>query len=349
MISAGIYKMMSGYRVGAGMQSGMANPEWGYWAARWRNWPPQHPFFRFLNEMAWGTEVFAGALMLIPATRLLGAMAILLSFAFIASQIRLGFLCEMVIVCCLLFVPPGTVVDRTIEAVTPSSLHQPIPAGALLSDSVQAAMTAFFWSYLILLPIVRAGMYYNQFAHKSLPGPLQRALDAYANTFGLIIWRVFSIDVVNFFVRVWEAPADGGPRHLVSDYEGWPGTRRFRQVAESIALTSVFTTLKYYPTNRPLFVDRLLRYARTIPLSRPSSVLTEGRVSPPARLVFEWVSVAQRPDRFHYVPVAEYRVDVTTGVVEETLLSDNALVNAPAPASPVHEGVRPGSYVPLKH
>ena len=42
--------------------------------------------------------------MLVPPTRMLGGMFILVSFVFIATQIRLGFLCEMVMVCCLIFV-----------------------------------------------------------------------------------------------------------------------------------------------------------------------------------------------------------------------------------------------------
>jgi hypothetical protein len=108
-------------------------------------------------------------------------------------------------------------------------------------------------------------------------------------------------------------------------------------VAESIALTSVFTTLKYYPSNRAFFIDRLLRYARTVPLSRPVS----------SCLVFEWVSVVACPDHFEFVPAVEYHVDVTRGTVRESTLRDNVSVHAPASGSPVHEGARPGSYVPL--
>jgi hypothetical protein len=321
------------------MQIGMVNPEWGYWVSHWRRWPPRHPLFRFLNEMAWATEVIAGILMVIPATRPVGAVAILLSFVFIATQIRLGFLCEMVIVCCLLFVPSGSAADRMIAAALPISAGQPLRSERVLRDGVQQVIVTCFWGYLFLLPIVRAGMFYNQLGHRALPPALQRALDAYTNVFGLIIWRVFSIDVVNFFVRIWEEPASGAARRLVSDYEGWPGIRRFRQVAESITITSVFTTLKYYPTNRSLFVDRLLRYARTV------------RHPPASVLVFEWVSVVPRADRFDFVPIAEYRVDTTDGSVQETALEamkDIVSVSAAAPTSPVHEGARPGSYVPLR-
>jgi hypothetical protein len=321
MVSAGLYKLMSGYRAGAGMQLGMVNPEWGYWPSVWRRWPSGHPLFRFLNEMAWSTELFAGLLMLLPATRAVGAIAILLSFVFIATQIRLGFLCEMVMVCCLLFLPSADDIA--------------VPAGAPLPGFAHAGLEAFFWVYIVLLPIVRAGMFYNQLAHKPLPSPIQPALDRYANLMGLIIWRVFTADIVDFFVRVWVEPA-AGARRLVSDYEGFTWTTRFRQVAECIAVTSVFTTLRYYPSNREMFRDRLLRYARTI--THPAD----------ARLVFEWVAVVGRSDRFDFVSIAEYTTDVRSGQIEEAVLSDAVSVRAPSAASPVHEGARPGSYAPLE-
>ena len=82
-------------------------------------------------------------------------------------------------------------------------------------------------------------MLYNQLKHRSWPAPVQRALDAYANAFGLILWRVFTADVVNFFVRVWEVGATG--RRQITNYSG-RGWSRFAQVAECIVITSVFTT-----------------------------------------------------------------------------------------------------------
>ena len=110
---------------------------------------------------------------------------------------------------------------------------------------------------------------------------------------------------------------------------------RFSQVAECVALTSVFTTLKYYPSNHTLFERRLLRYARTIPRASTSS------------LVFEWVSVAPRQDHFAHVPVAEFVVAADGLTFTETALSDEASVRGVPEFSPVHEGARPGSYAPL--
>lgn len=334
MLSAGLYKLAAGYRQNSGMELGMVNPEWGYWPAFWKQWPPSHPLFRFFNEMAWSTEVGSGLLMLFPLTRPIGAAAMFLSFVFIGSQIRLGFLSEMVMVCCLLFFAEGTTASGAVASMwhalgwTVALPGQPLPA------MVQTAIAVACWGYLALLPFVRAGMFYNQLRHKPLPSPLQRALDAYANTFGLILWRVFTADVVNFFVRIWEAPASGA-RRLISDFPK-TGPTRFAQVAECIALTSVFTTLKYFPGNRALFEDKLRRYAATI------------AVSPGSRLVFEWVGVVPRENEFAYIPVAEFTVDPAARTVTEVVVSDVTSVRAVPGSSPVHEGARPGSYAPLR-
>src|SRR6202011_1908591 len=77
---------------------------------------------------------------------------------------------------------------------------------------------------------------------------------------------------------------------------GRPLQPRYNHVAESITVTSLFTTLKYYPSNSELFRERLLRYARTV--KAPGDVL-----------VFEYFSVTKKADRFEFPPVAEYRID----------------------------------------
>src|SRR5215470_2267763 len=166
-------------------------------------------------------------------------------------------------------------------------------------------------------------------------GPLQRVFETYTNLFGLIIWRVFSADITNFFIRIYEQHADGS-RRLISQWANWRESLRYNQVAESITVTTLFTTLKYYPSNNALFIERLLRYARTV-AHRSGSVL-----------VFEYTSVVKRETRFDFVPVTEYSVDVQAAHVEERVIDPSVSVRAPAGSSPIHEGVRPGSYVPLR-
>jgi hypothetical protein len=315
------------------MELGLCNPMWGYWWKWYAARPPGSVVFWTMNQLAWGTEVVAALLMLMPSTRELGAILLILSFLFILTQIRLGFLCEMVVIASLLYVVPSGTIDGWIAAIVPVSLAA---APAAVSNApgvtvINAALAVSLWTYLALLPFAHAGLYYNFYGRRSLPGPMQRVLERYTNLFGLIIWRVFSVDLVNFFIRVWREPRGGGVRTLAGRLGTWP---RFNHVGEMICITSLFTTLKYYPSNNAIFRERLLRYART--LARGADEV----------LVFEYVSVVRRERRFDWVPMAEYRVDPDAGTIDEHLIDKSFSPRAAHVVSPVHEGAVPGSYAP---
>jgi uncharacterized membrane protein YphA (DoxX/SURF4 family) len=339
MLSSGIYKLTAGYASNHGMEGGMVNPQWGYWWWLYQKLPPRHPVFHFLNHMAWSLEVLAGLLMLLPATRFIGALLMLGSFVFIATQIRLALLCEMVIVCCVLFFHPGSYGDQLINLIVPASLATAAPASSMPA-AVNVLLAALLWAYLILLPLAHAGLFYNFYRQKRLTNLIQRALEGYTNFFGIIIWRVFSADHTNFFIRIYErprVPAREEPlRTFVSRIGLRDGSLRYNHVAESIVVTTLFTTLKYYPSNNDLFRDRLLRYARTI--KHPASSVLD----------FDYVSIKKGNDGFEFVTVATYAVDVGAATITERVLDGNFSVRAVLSGSPVHEGMRPGSYAPLK-
>jgi hypothetical protein len=289
-----------------------------------------------LNQLAWTTEIAAAILFLIPATRTLGGLLLIATFFFIATQIRLAFLCEMVMTCGVLYFAPGSAPDRFVSSIAVSvGAVATAPAATDAFPRLSAALTAGLVGYMTLLPLVHAGLYYNFYVRRPLPGRLQRLLEWYTNLFGIIIWRVFTADLVNFLIRIHRQDRAGGNRELLSRY-GLSGGLRFSHVAESIAVTCVFTTLKYYPSNQALFEQRLLRYARTLPCDGDHL------------LVFEYVSVVKAPTCFEFVPVAEYVVDLCDNSVRRTVLRDELSVHAAHAGSPLHEGVTPGSYVALE-
>ena len=326
IFSSGLYKLSAGYFRNHGMELGMANPQWGYWHHRFCKWSPRNPIFFFLNQNAWSVQMVAALLMFWPSTRFIGAMMIALSFVFIATQIRLALLCHMVILCAVLFFAPGTIG----AACTDFLMFAHDPTDAVGFTWVEYPLGIALGGYLILLPVAHGGLFWNFYGQKALPGRLQTGLEWYTNLFGIIIWRVFSADHTDFFLRIWSQGADGR-RALISDY--WRIGSRFNHVGESITVTSVFTSLKYYPSNNGILKERLLRYARTLPC--PAG----------ATLVFEYVSIRKKDDRFEYVPVSEFAVDVATGEITERALSDVVCIRSASPVSPIHETSRPGSYV----
>jgi hypothetical protein len=333
ILSAGVYKCTAGFPRNHGMELGLVNPEWGYWWRYYRSKSPNHLIIKLLNHLAWTTEVVAAVLMLIPQTRFIGALLIIISFAFIATHIRLALLCQMVMLCGVLFFHPGSGGDQLSTWLVSASSATTSP-GAFLSV-FNRLLPFMLWGYLALLPLAYAGIYYNFFARKQLFQPLQKVLEKYTNFFGIIMWRVFTIDLINFFPNVYLEPRDGGERTLLTRY-GWrEGSIRYSHVGESITLTCLFTTLKYYPSNNSIFNERLLRYART--LNCPTDAL----------IVFEYISISKTPTQFEFSAVSEYVVDLLTGDVVERVLDPQANVRAAHAASPLHEGARPGSYVPL--
>ena len=52
-------------------------------------------------------------------------------------------------------------------------------------------------AYIALLPFAYGGLVTNFYLRRRLPAPWQHLLEAYTNFFGIILWRVFSADLVN--------------------------------------------------------------------------------------------------------------------------------------------------------
>lgn len=335
MLSSGIYKWTAGYPHNHGMELGMVNPQWGYWWKFYREKSPQHWIFYVLNQLAWSLEVLAALLMFLPSTRFWGGVVIIASFIFILTQIRLGTLCYVVMIGGVLFFEPGSWGEYLIVNYLPGLPHattlwfSPPP---ILGQGLQVLL----WAYLLLLPLAHTGLYLNFYGHRRLPGPLQAVLERYTNFFGIIIWRVFSVDLTCFFIRIYQQD-EQGQRTLLSRYGDWR-LPRFNHVAECITITSIFTTLKYYPSNSQLFQERLLRYAKTLATAHAGA------------LMFEYVVLEKTPTCFVAVPVAEFTVDSQVQTLQEHILDPEryASIRLPHQTSPVKECVRPGSYVPLK-
>lgn len=332
MICAGQYKLFSGYPQNNGMERGMVNPWWGRLWKVYRQFPPRSVIFRFLNHCAYLTELICGLLMLYPPTAELGALGMAGSFVFIFIHIKLGYLCHTVIFCCFLFCAPGGWVDSWLPSAPSVAQVEP----ALWLTLLNGAFFLFLAVYVLLLPIMKLGTYYNFYGKKRLPERWQRFQDRWTNLWGIIIWRVFTIDNTNFFVRAYFEDRVTGKRELYSKpgkYDLATGLR-YIHVCEFVCFVSIFTTLKYFPSNSPLFQKKLWRYARTIPCPRDQI------------LVFEWVDLKKHSDRFEEVPSKEFLIDFRAGELTVVDLADGSSVTDTERFSNLVEGSQVGSYAP---
>jgi hypothetical protein len=333
MMSAGVFKVWSGYAKGRGFEFALANPQWTYWSRIYRRVRPGHWLFKIYNQLAWSSELAVSVLMLLPPVRWIGGLLNIGLFGFIQTHLRLALLCPMAMLCGFVCFGPDTPPGQILEPVglwLGTSTTPVLEMPALVNQVVRAAL----WAYLVLLPFAHGGLWLNLYGKKALPGSLQIALEKYTGHFGMIVWRVFSYDVVSFAVMIHEESVKDKERKLISDYETLGG--RFNDVGEPLVLTCVFNSLKYYASNRDVFKERLVRYARTLPVANGS------------RLVFEYLSIQKTETGFTYVPLSEYTVDPVGWSIEETILSKDAPGLATHGDQVAHEGVRPGSYVPLR-
>lgn len=327
-MSSGIYKLTAGYAHNEGMEYGMVNPQWSDYCKLFIRIPPSAFVFRFANHCAWSIQVIAAACMLYPPTRLLGAAMLFFSFAGIGIIIRLSLLCPMIMLATFLYIPKGCFLDNVIAAIPFTNFQH----ATFTARPLEYAVSWVLILHLCMIIATHATIYFNFYARKRLPDKLQNFFDAYANKFGIILWRVFSADLTNFFINIYQPK--NGERILVNDFSA-PGYNRYRYVCESIVLTSLFTTRKYYPNNTELIAEKLLRYARTLPAEH-------GEV-----FEFDYISVAKQSNTFVYNLDARFKVNVKTGEVgEETLGAIDT--KAPHKHSPVHAAARPGSYAPAK-
>lgn len=326
MLCAGAYKYGVGYWHHDGMEYGCVNPFWGYFWKLFLRLNPGHWAFRAQNILASGVEFAAGLLMLFPPTRVVGALAISLSFIYVALLIRLGRLAWLMAVLPLCYFPDfGT----TLISGTPVHLQTP--------PFLLQGLHGLSWAFLAMLPLVKFMQYYNLFANKSLPGPLQKWVSTYANKVPIIMWRVFTPDVTNFYIRIYsEDPEEAILDEKVLSLNHWENPLlklRFWHVTESIASVSVFTTLKYFPSNRKMFDDKLIRYSQSLQLKA-------------RRLRYEYISIHKLPDRFVFVHVGNFRVNLDTNEVIEEKLRPDFDFTAPSKFSPVRESANVGSFTP---
>lgn len=338
MICAGVYKAAVGFLHAEGMEYGRANPLWGYLWAFYKRRNPRSLYIRVMNIVSSSVEIVAGVFMLLPWAwaQFAGAVGISVSFLYVAMEIRLGRLAFLLVALPLIFLPGMS------ASVAGAPIGSPLWESP---EAVRQVLTVLIWGYIAVLPVVKVVQYVNFFGRVSLPQPFQRLISWYANWLPIIIWRVFTPDVINFFVRIHGE--DAATRHwnaishedTTYNYKNWgaPWLKlRFLHVMESISIVSVFTTLKYFPSNRRLFQQKLISYAHSLNVSLSS---------PCTKFRFDYVRIDKTETCFAYNHVMTFCVDLATGEVTEERLLDSFDPKRPAARSPVVETVAPGSYL----
>jgi len=330
MFAAGVYKITAGYARNEGVETCLVNPWWSHFPNFWRRFQSNFLLYRILNHFAYGIEIVSAIGYLSPLTAPYAGLLLGGSFFLIGRMIRLSGLADMVASTALLFVWPGDVVDTAL-------MHLPIPTMHLVpmnAPLIAVPLALLMTVYCAALIPAYIGMGLNFYGKRRLTPRLQQALDWWSRTFGLILWRVFTTDVMNFYITIETIDDDNTRRPLDSRRRAQRTLLRYPHVGEAVCLTTVFTTLKYYPQNHTMFSDRLLNYARSLDVPNTH------------RLIFTYTAIERRNHRFIFTNVAEFIVDCRQRTITERSLSNAFSIRSGAQRSPVKAGTVPGSYSP---
>lgn len=335
---SGTYKSLSGYLKGEGMEYGLANPIWGYHWRFFKRVSPRNLLLRAQNVHAALTQVVMGVLLafspLYAPLGWIGGLMCAGAFFYLIFMVRLGRLAALMMIVPLPYFP-----DFGIDLTGALAIARDVAPVALPAIAV-SALVGLCWAYIVVLPFLKVMQYTNLFLSRQFPQPFQRLLTWYQNWVPIIMWRVFTPDVTNFFIRIRQVdPATGATTPIADEETGYsyfgPGglrwKLRFLHVTESIAVTTVFTTLKYFQSKRELFERKLVEYARS---------LGAGTFE------FEYVAILKGPSAFEFMPVGRFRVETTSGRIDEEKLVPSFDYTAPASHSHIKETAGYGNYVP---
>jgi hypothetical protein len=338
LLCSGTYKSLSGYLKSEGMEYGLANPIWGYEWRLFKKLNPGNFFLRAQDFMAAITQIVMGSLLALspiyPPFGWVGAAMCIGTFFYLMFTVRLGRLAPLMIIVALPYLP-----NLGISLFRNLGFARDLPVIALPEIAI-SVLIGFCWTYVAFLPFVKVMQYTNLFLSRKFPEPFQSLLTRYANWVPIIMWRVFTPDVTNFFIRIRQLDDVTGMTTAIADedsgysYRGLRGLLwkfRFLHVTESIAVTTVFTTLKYFQSQRELFEQKLVAYSRT---------LGEGTFE------FEYVAILKGETSFDFLAVSRFRVETASGRISEEKLVPDFNYSAPAAYSHIKETVGYGTYVP---
>lgn len=245
-IISGLYKYKSGYRQLRGLNIGLINPQWSYFPNFWKRFPPNSFAFKILNFLSIWMEIIGGLLLIISPTQKLGAIIIILTFMFVSVTVRLGILCiQIVVAVSLMFVK-----------ISPESIF------LINLTPVNILIFGFSIIFLILI-LITYYVNYNTLINLKKYSRVVSYIAHFMNRFyGISLWRVFTSDMTSLYIEVYVCK-ENGEFNRISEWTDWK-CLRYRNVGESIVITSIFTTPKYFPNNSELFRNKIKVYCRSL-------------------------------------------------------------------------------------
>lgn len=330
ILCSGLYKSLTGYLNCDGMEYGLANPLWSYFFSYFAKVNPKNIFFKIQNITACVLQIIAGlCICFSPINHLLGYLGgtlVFLSFIYLLPLIRLGRLSAIMMSIGILFLPD---INFSFLEINKNVIQ--------ISDYIDekflnGLFKTLFLIYLPLLIIIKITQYLNLFKNIYWPLNINFFFSKIANFFPIIIWRVFTPDVTNFYIMIrLRDKINNSTKTLVEnstyEYSGFHSfwTKfRYLHVMESIVLTTLFNSLRYFHNNPKLFNERLLRYSKTLP-NHLDKIIT-----------YNYILIEKASTNFNYTHLKSFIVDTKKDTINTMEVGQSELISKSSTYSPVH-------------
>lgn len=306
---SGMYKRKSGYSSGRGINVGLVNPQWSYAPKFWKKIKLDSPIFFLLNLLSiWG-EIIGAVLLILPGLDKPGSLILILMFFAVAFWVRLGILClQIILILSVSFMSTGTDEKNS---------------NLILGTTIETTYILFF-TILILLQLLAYYVNYNSLINlKKYDSNFQTITHLMNKYYGVSLWRVFTSDITSIYINIYSS-GDNKNYKLLSKWESH-NCFRFRNVGESITVTSLFTTLKYFPLDKELFNKKIITYSNSIEQSR--------------FIKYKVHYISNSNNYSKKIFVSEFLVDKNKKKVIETILDTQVDLRA----ADIYSSVRPNS------
>ena len=259
MLDSSINKMTSGFFSNQGFQFAFFNPFWSYWSSVSYLRKLPNSLWKIINLLIPITQCFIALLIICPTYQYLGIVSLSIGFIFLTFIVRLGTLTILITSFITLFLNLSTF-EFTLEYTQLIFLFKNLNIIVLITGLI----------YLFILVFGQLIVWLNFYFSFFLWNPIQNILNKINWHFPILIWRVFTPDVVNLYCKIYEIKNNGIKIPLNKSFYDLSFNAhlllylRFFNVAESCVLSSIFNSLKYNNKNYNSVVEKIKQYCSTL-------------------------------------------------------------------------------------
>lgn len=267
IFDAGLYKVLNGYYKNEGIEYALNNHLWTYWSKFIRKINLPNFFWVVPNFFISFMQLIIGLLLINPFTLGIGLELLSFGFIFLGLFLKLGTLPFLVGSYQLLISDFKFLNNFNVnfESYYNSIFFFQLDKLVFLENF----FISLFYFLLFVYIVVQLSLYVNFYKRIKFPNLIQNTLDKISLYSPIIIWRVFSPDVVNLVVNIYELNKKKRIRINNSNFynsnaKGLMNKFRYFHVAESCVLSSIFNSVKYDENNLKEAKLKLQRYNKTI-------------------------------------------------------------------------------------